>query len=166
MARPTNLPWLSHMSPNDDLTVGQAGGNVVRLTAGATLLIGDAVYISDTNTVNKSTTQTNAKFFVGIVVGGDDVTSGERNVVPYDISTYPPIGTTAATVGNAVIVQTDGIAIGVVGGTPVVKQNEVMFDTATAGRLIPGTTAGQQVGTALESVATAGAAFHFLIDHR
>jgi hypothetical protein len=153
------------MSPNDDLTVGQAGGNTVRLTAGADLKIGDAVYISDTNTVNKSTTQTNAKYFVGIVVGGDDLGGSERNVVPYDEVDYPDIGTTAALSGHAVIVQVSGIAIGVVGGTAVVKQNQLMFDTATAGRLIPGTTAGQMVGIALESVATAGASFHFLINH-
>jgi hypothetical protein len=155
--RATTFPWLSNNAARQDKTPAPIGGIVELFTAGAALLTGDAVFLSAPATVNKSGTQTNYAGFVGIVVGGaltnDNIV--DRTGVP------------AANTGQRVHVQIFGIANAVAGGAITAGTTfTVIPDTATAGRVIAGTTAGQILGKALTTTTLAGQNVRILLSHR
>lgn len=54
----------------DSLRGGHIGGHVLTYKCAATLKVGDVVYRSTSNTVNKSSTITNYNAIAGVVVGG------------------------------------------------------------------------------------------------
>lgn len=135
------------------------GGNVKQFTASSTtLLVGDAVYLAGVSIVDKSTTAANYVGFVGFVVGGDS-TSG---------AVHDTIGTTAATSGQKVLVQVSGVARAIVGATGFTAGTNFncVPSAATAGRVIPGVTADQRLGTVLTTQATAGAEVLILLSGR
>jgi hypothetical protein len=160
MARPLATEYIIHRESNEDRTVGSLGGQVARYTAGSTLLVGDAVYLSGVNTVDKSTTAANYVGFVGFVVSGDALGDSQA------CGEYP-VGTTAATVNQQVLVQISGIVAAIVGATGFVAGTNfnAVPSAATAGRVIPGTTADQRLGVVLTTQSTAGAAVRILIAH-
>ena len=77
------------------------------------------------------------------------------------------VGTTAATSGQQVIVQISGVARAIVGasGFTAGTNFNAVPSAATAGRVIPGTTADQRIGVALTTQATAGSEVKILIQH-
>ena len=155
MSSPTVLTNIMFQGPNEDRTVSVAGGCLHRFTANAALLVGDAVYLQDVNTVDKSTTAANYVGFVGFVETGDAL--GDQ--VGY------AVGTAAAAADQAVLVRTSGIARAIVGATGFTAGTNfnAVPSAATAGRVIPGTTADQRLGTVLTTQATAGAEVRILI---
>lgn len=161
MPQPTSFSYLLiHNSVND--AIGSVGGLVRRFTASGTLLVGDAVYLSAANTVAKSATAANYVGFVGFVVGGSSLSAS------IDVDPTVAIGTTAALTATEVYVQTDGITRGIVGATGFTAGTNfsAVPSAATAGRIIPGTTAGQQLGTVTTTQATAGSEVFLKIAHR
>lgn len=134
------------------------GGRVIRFKANATtLLVGDPVFFSAADTVDKSGTTANYIRFAGIVVGGN----GTRYQVAHDTSM---VGMTAALAGEDVLVQIDGIAW-VVANIAVAITDNVIVST-TAGKVTPGTTANQIIGTPVTTAAVLNDKFKLLIDHR
>lgn len=137
------------------------GGQIKTFLAGASLNIGDVVFYSAANTVSKSATTANYVGFVGVVVGGDSYDIDGR--ISYDtLVLASPV--TAATTGQKVQVQIDGIAEVRTDGA-VTLGTSVICTGANAGRVIAGTTAGQMLGTALATVGAAGV-LPMLIRHR
>jgi hypothetical protein len=159
MSNGTSLSYLNLRGSSDENQSNAVGGvvHIFTVAAGATLLVGDAVYLSGVGTVNKSTTATNYVGFVGFVVAGD---ANGRNF-------SSPVGTTAATEGQKVLVQISGVARGIVGASGFTAGTDfnAVPSGATAGRIIPGTTAGQRLGVVLSTQATAGAEVLILIQH-
>lgn len=138
-------------------------GQDVVFTPAAALKVGDAVFISAANTVNKSTTAGDRLKRVGFVVGGDltamaVVSEGDTGMV----------GVTACTATTGrVIVRISGVAYGVVGAAAVTAGAQLFFDATTAGRVIPATPttdAGKIVGTAIGADATAGNVVKVLVN--
>lgn len=163
--KPTKFPFIM-AGTQDDIALSPAvGGTVLPFTAAATLLIGDVVYLSAANTVNKSATAaTVGAAFMGVVVGGDTF-DRMGQVQSDDINQTTLVGQTAATVGQRVLVQIAGVANVVAGASAPSAGNQVIGG-ATAGTVIAGTTAGSMLGTAITTASGAGAAFKMLIDHR
>lgn len=159
MPNPTSFSFVEIKSSE---TLGAVGGLVRRFTASGTLLVGDVVYLSGVNTVAKSATVTNYVGFVGFVVGGSSLSNIS------DVDSSVAVGTTAALTGTDVYVQTDGITRGIVGASGFTAGTNfaAMPSAVTAGRIVPGTTAGQQVGTALTTQASAGSEVFLKIAHR
>ena len=156
MPTPTGLTNIRYSGQGEDNTVGTLGGTMRRYLAGATLLVGDIVYISGVNTVNKSATAANYVGLIGVVVSGGSLDINDTDQV---------LGATAATSGQQVLVQEDGVArciVGASGFTAGTNFNAVP-SAATAGRVIPGTTADQRIGTVLTTQATAGAEVRVLL---
>jgi hypothetical protein len=154
---PTGFSWVNVRGASDELTANAVGGIVHVFTASGTLLVGDAVYLSGVGTVAKSTTAANYAGFVGFVVGGDSASLGSN----------PALGATAATDGQKVLVQISGVARAIVGATGFTAGTDftAVPSAATAGRIIPGSTAGQRVGVATTTQATAGSEVKILIQH-
>lgn len=96
-----NIPFFTSNVAFDSLTGGQPGGQVRFVLADDSLLVGDIVYWSDTNTVNKSATLANYSMIAGVVVGGTRLSS-QSSVASADV------GTLAATVGQRVIILKQG----------------------------------------------------------
>lgn len=161
MPIPTSFRYTNTENPTAN-AVGSVGGEVRAFTASGTLLVGDAVYVSAANTVAKSATAGNYVGFVGFVVGGSSLSNAD------DIDPGVAVGTTAALTGTRVLVQVSGITRGIVGasGFTVGTNFSAVPSGATAGRIIPGTTAGQQLGTVLTTQASAGSEVFLLIAHR
>ena len=158
MEQITAFSWLNLRGSSDELTDNAVGGIIVRLTANSTtLLVGDAVYLAGVGIVDKSATASNYVGFVGYVVGG----------VSNSFRTNDAVGTTAATSGQDVAVQISGIARAIVGATGFTAGTNfnAVPSAATAGRIIPGTTADQRVGVALTTQATAAAEVKVLVKH-
>lgn len=164
MQQATAFSFVNVRGNSDELTNGAVGGQVHRFAAGGTLLVGDAVFISAANTVNKSATVGDYANFVGFVVGGDS--NGFR--------TEDAVGTTAATSGQGVMVQISGVARAIVGATGFTAGTTnivVSPSAATAGRVIPSAAldatiiAGRALGVATTTQATAGAEVRVLIKH-
>jgi hypothetical protein len=146
--KPTSFTYIAHNRSREDVISAGVGGTVEVFTAGASLNTGDVVYLSAANTVNKSATVTNYAGFIGVVVGGKLT---NMNIIP------DKTGVAAATTGQNTIVQLTGIALVVAGGTVTAGTNfSVMADSGTAGRVAAGVTAGQMIGTALTTGASAG----------
>ena len=155
--QPTGFSFVNIRGAADEITSNAIGGIVHAFTASGTLLVGDAVYLSAANIVAKSATAANYAGFVGFVAGGDST----GDIIG------SPVGTTAATDGQLVLVQISGIARAIVGATGFTAGSDftAVPSAATAGRIIPGTTAGQRVGVATTTQATAGGEVKILIQH-
>lgn len=146
-------------------TPAALGGQVRIFTANATtLLVGDIVYLAATaGVVDKSATAANYVGFVGVVVSGDSLGMEPSSTV----------GTTAATSGQKVMVQIDGIANVICGASTITAGTHfaVVPSAATAGRVLPATipspdtAAGQRLGVALTTQSVAGSALKILIQH-
>jgi hypothetical protein len=148
----TNLPFQMHSISDDAPPL--PGGEVVRLIAAGTLNVGDAVYLSAAGTVAKAAVAANYQTAMGIVVGGRQTNGGQGD--QGIITATGQIGTLAAKVGEYVIVQYSGIAIGV-GQAAIAVGAKVTGDATTAGRLsITGATAGQIIGFLVTACGGAG----------
>lgn len=159
MPKATNFPWITHRL--DDNSPAKQGGVVLPFLAAATLLVGDVVFLSAADTVNKSATAANYTAFIGVVVGGKR-TNGE--VVDRSLNMTSPLGIQAALVGEEVLVQVSGVAY-VTSAAAVVVGAALQVQTTSGQVDDPAVVAGQIVGTALD--ATGGsAALRMLIDHR
>jgi len=158
MEQATAFSWLNLRGSSDEQTDNAVGGIVHRFAANSTtLLVGDAVYLAGVGIVDKSTTASNYVGFVGYVVGG------QSNGFRFNDA----VGTTAATSGQDVMVQISGVARAIVGasGFTAGTNFNAVPSAATAGRIIPGTTADQRVGVALSTQATAGSEVKVLVKH-
>lgn len=130
------------------------GGRVIRLLAGATLLIGDVVYVSTAaaETALKSTTNANYAGFAGVVVGG-----ASFNSLGYINDDSSIVGQTAATSGEWVLVQIDGIAY-VKSDGAITYGALVIPDASVAGECdIAGLNPGYTLGVALENISDGNA---------
>jgi hypothetical protein len=155
--RATAFSWLTFNMSRQDRTSGAAGGIVEVFTAAAALNTGDAVFLSAADTVNKSVTPANYVGFIGVVVGGQ--LTGDNIITT--------VGVAAAGTNQRVLVQIAGVATVVSGAAITAGTNfSVGPDTATAGRVIAGTTAGQVLGKALSSAGAAGVNVRILLSHR
>jgi hypothetical protein len=156
MQIPTGFSWVNIRGSSDEQTGNATGGIVHLFTASSTtLLVGDAVYAAGVGIVDKSATAANYVGFVGFVVGGQS--NGYR--------VDDAVGTTAATSGQRVMVQISGVARAIVGATGFTAGTNfnAVPSAATAGRVIPGTTADQRLGIVLTTQATAGSEVKILI---
>jgi len=134
------------------------GGRVIRFKANATtLLVGDPVFFAAADTVDKSGTTANYIRFAGVVVGGN----GTRYQVAHDSSM---VGMTAALAGEDVLVQIDGI-VWVVANTAIAITDNIIMST-TSGKVTPGVTANQILGTPVTTAAVLNDKLKMLIDHR
>jgi hypothetical protein len=157
MQTPTAFSWLNVRGSADELTPNAVGGVVHLFTAASTtLLVGDAVYLSGVGIVDKSATAANYVGFIGFVVGGDS----------NNFRTDDAVGTTAATSGQRVMVQISGVARAIVGATGFTAGTNfnAVPSAATAGRVIPGTTADQRLGVVTTTQASAGGEVRVLIN--
>jgi hypothetical protein len=138
---------------------GSLGGRVIRQLAAGTLLIGDVVYVSAADTVAKSTTNANYAGFAGVVVGGDSyATDGSI------CSDSTIVGATAATVGQAVLVQIDGIAY-IKSDGAILAGSLVIPDASVAGECdVAGANPGYTLGVSLVAAAD-GIVGRMLIRH-
>lgn len=158
MDTPTGFSWVNIRGSSSNLDSNATGGIVHLFTAASnTLVVGDAVFLAGVGIVDRSTTAANYAGFVGFVVGG------EQN----NYRTDDAIGTSAATSGRPVMVQISGVARAIVGasGFTAGSNFNAVPSGATAGRVIPGTTAGQRLGVVLTTQASAGAEVKILIKH-
>lgn len=178
MAQPTNIPWTCSMQEDSANILGGrgtypgAGGDVIPFIAAQALNSGDAVSLTATAaTVDKTITPiTSGPKSVGIVVGGAALAPGNSSqsgfptamdVVDSDDLTTPT-GILCANTGQAVFVQTYGVAYAVAGAA-IVAGSQVGFDTGTAGRLIVNAAATQIFGLAITAAAGAGSVFKVYI---
>lgn len=140
--KPTRFPYI-HCSTDAD---GRAkvGGRTIVLKAAAALKLGDAVYLSAADTVNKSATVGNHDQYIGIVVGGKNT-----NMEVINDEALVNVAT-VADADEDVIVQIDGIAY-VIAAAAASAGDIIIPDTTTAGRVKAGTTATLIVGTLLEA---------------
>jgi hypothetical protein len=163
--RPTNLPLILHnwsATGRDGSPQGLPAGDCLEMLSGAALFIGDFVYISAANTVNKSAVAaTVAAAPLGVVVAGYK-TNGQY---PY---TAAPVGVPAFVAcdaaGQQVVVQYDGLAL--VYCTGALAAGGTVIPGATAGQVVAGSTAGQIVGFNVGAV-LAGAGWALIkLEHR
>ncbi len=113
----------------EDVGGPSPGGVVVRMTAGATLNVGDCVYVSAALTVNKATGAGAGQQVVGIVVGGK-ATYGQCYMDKVGFGTIP-----AAAVNEDVFVQVSGIAWAVADNTAILAGSRIAASSTTAGRI-------------------------------
>lgn len=126
----SNFPFL--MGQENDADVAQVGGRIIRLTAGGTLLTGDAVYLSAALTVNKSATAANAKYRMGIIVGGASFSQAREVATDANL-----MGKTAATVGQVVYVLISGIYWVLAQGT-INLHDQIKLSGTTSGAVVAG----------------------------
>lgn len=131
MGKTTFFTWTGRRTTGNDQTAGDLGGDVLALTAGATLNIGDIVYISGSSTVNKSTTTSNRPLAIGVVVGGA-LTNDEPAMEDYS-ATAIAAGVPAANVNQRVYVCVRGIVYVVADGAISVGA-QITASASTAGR--------------------------------
>lgn len=136
------------------------GGQVKRFLAGATLLLGDVVYINATeNTAEKSVTNADYAKFLGVVVGGR--TFSPDGAICAD-STL--VGQTAAASGEFVMVQIDGIAY-IKSDGAILAGSTVIPDASVAGECdVAGANPGYTLGISLKAAAD-GSVGKILIRH-
>lgn len=162
--RPIANAWINHSDDNGE-GVGQSGGTVVALTAAASLFIGDVVYLSAADTVNKTLVAATNLALVGVVVGGENL----YNSVIQDDGI---IGTgVAATTGQRVLVAVSGIVKVLSDAAITLGAKVTPASVTTAGRAKTGTVttdlaagdSGRLLGTALNTVAGAGLVVRVLL---
>jgi hypothetical protein len=160
MSATTRLPYVNN---SNSYANAEVGGTVKRFKAGGTLLIGDAVYLSAEDTVNKATGVAggNRRVSVGVVVGGQSYqkAGGSDRVAVASTET----GATAATSNQWVLVQISGIAWAVADAAVTVN-TMVALGATTAGRLDDVTfAAGDMLGIALDTATSGGDKIKVLI---
>lgn len=103
MGRPTTHSGIKYARPGEGLSRLPTGGQVMLFKAGAALNIGDIVYISAADTVNKSAVAgTFDRKLVGVVVGGKN----NDNVIA---ETASEVGVAAAAANEDVLVMVEGV---------------------------------------------------------
>jgi hypothetical protein len=144
--RVTALSWLKFNPPRQDMTPAPSGGIVIQLLGAAALNVGDVVFFSAANKVNKSATAANYTAFAGVVRGGD-----ATNMLVSD-----QIGAAACTGDDKpVLVQISGVATVPSTGTIAIGTHaSVIGSGTTAGAVAAGTTAGQILGTTVTTAAS------------
>lgn len=145
MSKATTHAYRAAAQPGADVTNFAIGGTVTRAKAAGALLIGDVVYISGVDTVNKSAVAaTVAAGFIGVVVGGKTTTDDL-------VEAAARVGSTAASAANDLVyVQTDGIAY-VRCTAAAVAIGVTVIPSGTAGQVVAGAVAGQMLGTAIDA---------------
>lgn len=127
----TTFGWvLRHTNNGED--ENSPGGDVILALAGATLLCGDVVFISDGNTVNKSVTASDYNSKCGIVLAGKTNWAGGENFAPNNSDL---VGSQAALVGERVLVCVAGLAYGIAAAA-ITAPAELEPSGAVAGRLV------------------------------
>ena len=129
-----------------DTGIAEVGGNVRKFTAGAALLIGDVVYLSAADTVNKSAVAADYEKFIGVVVGGK---TAAANGSVTDVEAE--IGLAAAAAGEWVLVQIDGIAR-VKSDGAILATSRIIADATIAGEVDIAGATGYFLGIALEAI--------------
>jgi hypothetical protein len=145
--KPSNFPYTKHSSDSD--AVADIGGATIEYTAGGNLNLGDAVYVSAADTVNKSIVAADIAKYVGVVVGGAKL----ANYVNTEKNKYGVIQ--AAATGERVIVQRAGIAY-VITEAAYAATTNIVPSTTTAGRMLTNA-AARGNGILLEASSGAGA---------
>lgn len=145
----TNYPWITNALDNAVASWGPVGGIVKRYKAGAILKLGDVVYHSATDTVNKSNTAANYQAMAGVVVGWED-----RNG-KYFMNSTADVGLACAS-GDDVFVCYLGVAW-VVADAATTQFAKISQGATTAGRVDDGAgaAAGQTLGIALDAATNA-----------
>lgn len=155
-------PFFTSQVAFDSLGGGQPGGQGRWYRAADSLLVGDVVYISDTNKVAKSATLANYNTIAGVVVGGARL-DGRTSVASADV------GTLVATANQRVFVLTTGRTwmkssnnAAIIPGRRILPSDSIAgrFDTIITAALIDTQqrwigrtiTAGAALGTVLTSV--------------
>jgi hypothetical protein len=133
------------------------GGNVKVFIGAGQLTVGQPVFFSDVNTVNVSATAANYSRYAGVVVGGKRT---DMRVL-HDTS---HVGVIACAAGEDVIVQIDGIAWVVANVAVAITDSVIM--SASSGKVTPGTTANQILGTPVTTAASPNDKIKILINHR
>lgn len=146
--RPTRFPFIQHSVDND--ARAKVGGTVVKFKAAAALKLGDCVFLSAADTVNKSTTTGDHDKVVGIVVGG----ANTNNEAVSDSASYGVI--TVADADEDVLVQIDGIAYVITDAADAAGSLLIPDDATTAGQVEAGTTATKIIGMLLETGSIGG----------
>lgn len=160
--RVSNFPVMQHRIVDAIVAGGDptSGGRCVVMTAAAALLVGDLVFISAANTVNKSNTIANYTAVLGVVVGGT-ATQMEAMLNSGDVGL-----TAAAAANDLVLVLFDGFAY-VTAGAAVAAGAKLIVDSTTAGRVKTGAittdlvagNSGSLAGVAIGSAAGAASVF-------
>jgi hypothetical protein len=133
----------------DEETADSPGGHFIVMLAGATLLVGDMVYLSAAHTVNKSTTATLYPAGVGVVIGGEN--------------TYMQVAQEDNYVGLSACDNTERVLVGILGkfkviaGAAITLGNTLSGGTVVAGRAGVDATAGRMMAMAMETTAVVGA---------
>lgn len=153
--RPTRFPYL-HLSTDADERA-EVGGIVLKFKAAADLKLGDCVFLSAAETVNKSTTTGDHDAVVGIVVGG----ANTNNEVVNQSALYGVA--VAANTDEDVLVLVYGIAYVIPDATDNAGDLIIPDDATTAGQVEAGTTATKIIGMLLEAPSAAGSPTKALI---
>lgn len=149
--RPSNYPYNAATEENDDLPqIIAPGGDCLYGKAAATLLVGDVVFLSATDTWNKSGVVANYAGIVGVVVGG-------FRTAMQVVSDDALIGVAqAALITENVIVLVYGVAKVVTDGAIAV--NTKVTASATPGRVsTTGAASGNFIGGTMMVAAGAAA---------
>ncbi len=152
---PNTIPWSAYSEELAEIK-GSVGGETVVMQAAQALNIGDGVFVSGVDIVDKSTTVGDYAARAGIVVGGQIPAEGNMAVLQDTLD----IGEIAAAINKLVLVCVGGICRVVADGIIAVG-DVVEPDAVTAGRVSTGTT--QPFGVALEAAALAGDKIRILI---
>lgn len=143
--KPSNFPFIT--AQTTDTKIASVGGRTIRMLAAGTLLIGDVVYISAAETVAKSTTNADYAAFAGVVVGGQ--TWDNLGTVA---TASTEVGQTAATVGQWVLVQIDGI-VNIKSDGAILATSLVIPDASVAGECdVAGANPGYVLGKSIEAI--------------
>lgn len=161
-SRPTSLPFIkpqdADLATDSNGNYGyEVGGIVLEYSAGAALNVGDVVYVSAANAVNKSNTAaTTLGKLAGVVVGGKQ-TYGEV------ITRKTDVGVLAANTGESVLVMILGkfwvVSDGAVSAGAILAAGTTTAGRAKSGTITTDTVAGSSgniIGVALEVAGAAG----------
>jgi hypothetical protein len=156
--RPTNLPFVLYSNLlGEDKGAFAIGGACFILTAGATLLVGDAVFMSAAFTVNKGTAAGNRVLAVGIVAGG--VPRTQESATLEVIERLNDVGLQAGILNDPVVVMCNGFCYAVADGVIAVGA-KITLSTGTAGQVTaaPSAAVADAEGVIGYAVDAAGAA--------
>lgn len=149
--KPSNFPWIRNSE--EDLDPGALGGMVMAFTAAVDLNVGDQVFLSAANTVDKSTTQADYAAATGVVMGGAAIDMYE--VVPFNV------GVPAAAANELVLVAWAG-RVTVPAEGAISAGNIVGSSAATAGAVVTPSISGR---TALAVTAASGSEVDIILPY-
>jgi len=152
---PNTIAWSAY---SDELAeiAGGVGGETIVMNAVQAMNIGDGVFISALDAVDKSTTLLDYAARAGIVVGGQIPAEGNMAILQHPND----IGEIAAAINKPVLVCVAGVCRAVADGIIAIG-DIVEADAVTAGRVSTGTT--QPFGVAMDAAALAGDVIRILI---